>query len=117
MPSLALNQPCSDPVTEYAQAVTDGLIVAGPYVRMACLRHLRDLIDGHSRGLRWSPETANYVIDFTRFIRHSKGQWRGTRLELAPWQKFVVGCAFGWMIKDDDGWRRRFRTLYEEVPK
>lgn len=110
-------QPCSDPVTEYAQAVSDGRIIAGPYVRQACKRHLDDLASGHLRGLRWSAETANYVIDFTRFIRHSKGEWRGKRLELAEWQKFVVGCAFGWLVKDDDGWRRRFRTLYEEVPK
>lgn len=117
MPSSATSQPSNDPVTDYAKAVVAGSIIAGPYVRFACERHLRDLIEGPARGLRWSPETAVYVIEFTRFIRHSKGQWRGKRLELAPWQKFVVGCAFGWMVEEDGAWRRRFRTLYEEVPK
>src|SRR5687767_6406523 len=32
-----------DPVTEYAQDVIEGRIPAGPYVRLACHRHISDL--------------------------------------------------------------------------
>ena len=39
-----------DFVTEYAQAVADGTIVAGPHVRDACKRHLKDLLDAPERG-------------------------------------------------------------------
>ena len=98
--------------------MTAGVIIAGPKVRAACARHLRDLEEGPARGLCWSPEMAAYAISFTGFIRQSKGEWRGKPLELQPWQKFIVGCCFGWQAKDEDGkWRRRFRTAYVEVPK
>ena len=110
----------SDPATEYAEAVVAGLIVtgAGPLVRAACRRHLDDLAAGPSRGLRWSPETAAYYNGVTRFVRHSNGEWRGQVLELDAHQKFIVGCAFGWLKLGDDGiWVRRFRTVYIEIPK
>ena len=111
-------QPSTDPVTAYARDVCAGTILAGPRVRQACKRHLRDLEDGEGRGLRWSAEIAAYAISFTRFIRHSKGEWRGKPLELQPWQQFIVGCCFGWQARDENGaWRRRFRTAYVEVPK
>lgn len=108
----------TDPATDYARGVVDGHILAGPFVRMACARHLKDLETAEARGLRWSPAHADHAISRAAFVQHSKGEWRGRPLQLDAWQCFVVGVATGWMARDDDGtWRRRFRTVYVEVPK
>ena len=37
---------------KYIAAVVSGEIVTGELVRLACQRHVRDLADGHLRGLR-----------------------------------------------------------------
>lgn len=108
---------CTDPTTDYARAVMAGAVAAGPYVRLACARHLRDLDDGPARGLRWAPEIADYYFGVTRFVRHTKGEWRNRAVEFDAWQKFVVGSAFGWQRRRGEEWLRRFRTIYEEVPK
>jgi len=42
-----------DRVTAFAHAVLAGEIVAGPDVRNACRRHLRDQEHGPARGLVW----------------------------------------------------------------
>lgn len=104
----------ADPVTAYAKDVRDGRVVAGKLVRLACERHLRDLETGAARGLVWDPAAALRAIEFFGFLQHSKGEWAGRPLTLAPWQEFIVGCLFGW--KRADG-TRRFRMSYGEVAR
>ena len=58
------NSLLDDPVTEYAQAVVDGVIVAGPHVRAACKRHLNDLEEAPKRGFFFDTERVNWVIEF-----------------------------------------------------
>ena len=83
--------------------------------KAACARHLKDLKAGHKRGLRFDVAAAQYRIAFFGdYLKHSKGEWARQPVELAPWQKFVIGSAFGW--KRADG-TRRFRTVYEELPR
>lgn len=103
-----------DRVTEYARQVTTGKVIACKEVRQACERHLRDLVEGPGRGLTWIPALAEWAIEFFGYLRHSKGSFAGKRLELEPWQCFVVGSVFGW--KREDG-TRRFRKVYEEIPR
>ncbi|HKV17366.1 MAG TPA: terminase TerL endonuclease subunit [Reyranella sp.] len=104
-----------DEVTSWARAVIAGDIVACRYVRLACERHLRDLVHGPARGLRWDAAAARHRIAFyPRFLRHSKGEWGGKPVHLSPWQKFSIGSVFGW--KRADG-TRRFRYVFEEVPR
>ena len=92
-----------------------GEIVAGKLVQLACKRHLTDLQVGGERGLRWHAAAAQFRIGFyPRFLRHSKGEWSRQPVELAPWQKFVIGSVFGW--KRADG-TRRFRSVYEEIAR
>lgn len=84
-------------------------------VRLACERHLRDLVDGPARGLRWDPATAQRALDFfPAVLRHSKGQLAGQPFELLDWEAFVVGSLFGWKIKLEslDIEIRRFRTAF-----
>ena len=83
-------------------------------VKQACERHFRDLVAGHERGIIWHPEKGLFAIQFFNLLRHSKGEWAGQPVSLAPWQQFIVASVFGW--KRADG-TRRFRTVYEELPR
>jgi phage terminase large subunit-like protein len=105
----------SDPVTDYANRVVNGEIVAGRLVRLACERHLHDLKIAGSRGWAFNKKgKIKHVLDFCSYLRHSKGEWANQSLELAPWQVFIVGSLFGW--KRADG-LRRFRLAYIEVAR
>jgi len=101
-------------VTTYAQEVVDGKVPACQHVKRACKRHLRDLqADGWE--FYFDEQAADYAFKFFSFLRHFKGEWRGVPFELEPWQKFIIGCVFGWKRTEDD--TRRFRTAYVEVPR
>jgi hypothetical protein len=105
----------SDPVTAYARAVVAGSIVAGPHVRNACQRHLKDLKEGPKRGLRWDVDAAQRALGFfPDVLRLAGGQFEGLPFALQPSQQFIVGSLFGWKRKD--GWRR-FRRAYIEEGK
>ena len=98
-----------DPVEAYARAVVGNELVTGRLVQLACERHLRDLVDGPARGLRWDPSTAQRAIDFfPAVLRHSKGKWAKQPIVLLDWEEFCVGSVFGWKL----GNIRRFRTAF-----
>lgn len=108
-------QPELDATTAYARAVVASEIIACDLVKLACRRHLRDLELGAERGLLWNAPLAQWRISFyPKFLRHSKGEWARKPMELAPWQKFIVGSVFGWERADGT---RRFRYVYQEVPR
>ena len=100
----------TDPVTAYAESVIAGETVAGPPVRAACQRHLRDLARSD---LRFDPAAAARVLDFfPEVLRFPKGDHAGEPFELRPWQQFLVGSLYGWLGPDG---RRRFRRAYVET--
>lgn len=104
-----------DVVTRYAAAVADGKIVAGPHVRDACRRHLKDLEEGPARGLFFDLEKALRAIGFfSDVLRLNGGEFEGKPYELLDWQAFIVGGLFGWI--GADGYRR-FRSAYIETGK
>ena len=105
----------SDPVTAYAKAVGAGDIIAGPWVRHACRRHLDDLKTGGARGLRFDRDKASRAIEFFgEILRLNGGEFEGAPFVLGPWQAFIVGSLFGWLRADG---MRRFRTAYIEIGK
>lgn len=105
----------ADPATVYAEAVVAGDIIAGPWVRKACERHVADLTSGPKRGLKWSLERADHIYGYFRnVLRLNGGQFEGKPFELLLWQAFLVGSLFGW--RGADGFRR-FRTGYVEIGK
>lgn len=107
--------PPDDRVTAFARAVKAKHIVAGPDVRNAARRHLRDLRTGPKRGLHWDLDAANRAIGFFEDVLClNGGDYEGLNFILAPWQAFVVGSLFGW--KTEDGFRR-FRIAYIETGK
>jgi len=99
---------------EYGIAVLDAKIEVCQWTRLAVERHFRDLEEGHKRGLSFSVTADQHVLDFFRFLKHSKGEWAGTYFELAPWQAFWLSVQFGWLREDG---LRRFRTAYWECPR
>lgn len=103
-----------DRATEYAQQVLDGQVIAGPHVRDACARHLRDLSHASARGLRWSVEAAlEGIAFFEEVLCLNGGSFEGKPFHLQGWQAFVVGSIYGWLRGDV----RRFRVAYVETAK
>ena len=105
----------SDAATQYALEVVAGERIAGPHVRGQCARHLRDMAEGHKRGLVWNVEESEKAQGFyADVLKLNGGDYEGKPFELLPWQKFVVGSLFGW--QGSDGYRR-FRVAYVETAK
>jgi phage terminase large subunit-like protein len=114
-PAKSISKALRDPVTEWAHAVVDGKVIAGPHIRNACRRHLKDLEHGHERGLTWDLDAALKAINFfPDVLRLNGGQFEGNPFHLHASQAFKTGSLFGW--KRADG-TRRFRRAYIEEGK
>lgn len=97
-----------DPVTSYALDITEGRILAGPLVRLACRRHLLDL---ERSDLIWDPEAAARVVRyFASVLRLDENQ----PFILLPFQVFYVGNLYGWKTLEGV---RRYQTAYIELGK
>jgi phage terminase large subunit-like protein len=68
-------------------------------------------------GFKMDLKRAGHVVSFfSKYLRHTMGQWAGQPIELMKWQKEeLLKPLFGWVHKDTG--LRRFRTAYIEVPK
>lgn len=105
----------SDPTTRWARDVVNGQIVAGEIVHHAAERHLRDLIDGASRGLHWAPDRAEHAFGFfPNVLTITEGAKVGEPFNLLPWHVFCVGSLFGWRMASG---RMRFRSGWLETGK
>lgn len=116
---------------QYAEHVLAGEIVAGELVRLSCQRFLDDLENGPERGIYFSEDRAQHVLDFYNFVPHVKGALAGKPIELMPWHIFILINLYGFVIPlidemtgdhvlDEDGdtvMVRRFRTAYNEVAR
>lgn len=102
---------------DYAERVVAGLVPSCKWVKGACQRHLDDLVRAQSAEwpYEFRPELASRAIGFIELLRHVKGKWRGQRIVLEAWQKFLVAQVFGWVHKANG--LRRFRTVYLEVAR
>lgn len=105
----------------YAEDVLTGTIPACKWVKAACRRQLDDLDRWRSDPAwpyEWRPDLADRAIRFIEMFPHVKGggTWKALeKIALVPAQKFGVACVFGWVRKDNG--MRRFRTVYEELPR
>ncbi|WP_260320202.1 terminase large subunit [Peribacillus simplex] len=94
--------------TEYAKGVTSHIITTSKKVFQACQRHLKDL---ERQGTKKFPyvfdeEKGHRPVEYIqRFCKPSQGDY--DRLELQPWQHFIVGSLYGWVHKDSGV--RRFK--------
>lgn len=66
-------------------------------------------------GAYFDQAAVDRVVTALRALRHTKGKWSGSRLELEPWQlEHIIAPIFGW--KHPDG-TRIVRTAWIEVPR
>jgi phage terminase large subunit-like protein len=56
---------------------------------------------------------AEHAVEFIEELEQWRGEFAGRRLELEPWQKFIVYNIFGFELNG----RRRFGRAYVEVPR
>lgn len=111
----AVSTSSRDPVTSYARKVIDGKIIAGPHVRDACARHMKDLEQAPQRGFFFDLEKVKRSIGFFRDVLClNGGEYEGVAYELLDWQQFIIGSLFGWV---DAAGLRRFRVAYIETAK
>lgn len=110
-------------VDRYALDVDSGKVVAGPLVRLAADRHLRDRHaaakkSGHPLGLFFHDAAANHIIEFfegvLRLPDTLDDDGEAVPFELTPANTFIVGSIFGWKMRDG---YRRFREAYVEEGK
>jgi phage terminase large subunit-like protein len=102
--------------TEYAKAVVAGKIVACKWVKLACMRHLKDL---RRKGPDWPYKFdewhANDVCDFAEKMPHVEGAWETDTIRLEAPQVFILAVVFGWR-RISDG-KRRFTSVYIEMAR
>jgi phage terminase large subunit-like protein len=108
--------------------VASGRIIAGPHVRAACARHLRDLKRQGTPAFpyvwtaapkpkdvgKFQDLSARAIAFFPTVLRLNGGDFEGLPFHLLPWQQFIVGSLFGWV---DYAGNRRFRVAYVETGK
>jgi phage terminase large subunit-like protein len=106
----------------YARAVVAGRIPACKWVRLACDRQLRDLARQRDPAcpFRFDAKAAERPCRFIERLPHIKGPLARQHhsIALEPWECFLITTAYGWLHKAGSlKGRRRFRTLYLEVPR
>lgn len=97
---------------QYIEDVLSGAIPACHWVKKACQRQKRDL-QGLT-GYVFNTKKACKVCYFVECLRHTKGPLATQRIQLEPWQIFILTTVFGWV--DAEG-ARRFKKVYIEVPR
>ena len=111
--------PLVNKANKYARDIVSGKIPACRYVRLACQRHLDDLVKSKEKGFKYkfNRTAAERVCRFIQMMPHTKGEWAFKRqlITLEPWQLFIISVAFGWQVKKSG--LRRFREVYTEIPR
>jgi phage terminase large subunit-like protein len=103
------------PTHRYAAEIVAGLRPSCKREWQACERHLKDLKRQGTDGFPWvfDESRAQRIYDwFERVCRHVRGPFSGELIQLLPFQKFDLGCVFGWVHKDTG--ERRFKKSFNE---
>lgn len=108
--------PIYDRVTEYANRVASGEVVAGELHILACKRHLRDLKRQNTNEFPYyyDPVRASEIIDYAETLTIAEGT-EPKPVRLIDSQAFDLGCTFGW-FKTSNG-KRRFRRRYKSMAR
>lgn len=104
------------PTHQYAHDVVSGKRDVCKWVRLACKRHLKDLL---RTDIWFDEQAADRFFKWSEIMRHYKGPEKGKPIVLDDWQKFIYGNAYGWKKVLNGGktnlWR--FNYIYVEIPR
>ncbi|MCT4459755.1 terminase large subunit [Lactiplantibacillus plantarum] len=98
----------NDAGTKYAFSVLDGDVVTGYLIKLAALRHLRDLQRQGSVdfSFHYSTKKVSQVLKFAAICPNVD---TGEPTKLMPWQGFIMAMLIGW--RNDDGGKRFSRAI------
>ena len=108
--------PVYDRVTEYANRVASGEVVAGELHILACKRHLNDLKRQNTEEFPYyyDPIRALEVIDYAETLTIAEGT-EPKPVRLLDSQAFDLGATFGWFKVSNN--KRRFRRRYKSMAR
>lgn len=108
--------PVYDRVTEYANRVASGEVVAGELHILACKRHLNDLKRQNTEEFPYyyDPIRALEVIDYAETLTIAEGA-EPRPVRLLDSQAFDLGATFGWFKVSNN--KRRFRRRYKSMAR
>jgi phage terminase large subunit-like protein len=111
------NHPHTQRGHQYALDVVEKRILACKWVRLACKRHLSDLEKSETDAFPYyfDPQKSEKMLRFLSLLPHVKGEWRGQKLTVEPWQAFIFMNLFGWVSMATG--KRRFRNASVYVPR
>lgn len=95
----------NDVVTDYAQKIVSGEILASKSVKQACQRHLDDAQNQVFDDFPYyfDEEKANQIIKFIEILPDPKTM---KTFPLSSFQKFIIGSLYGWYRKDNNDIRK-----------
>lgn len=101
---------------QYMRDVLNGEVATCKWTRLAVQRQVDDLARPVSDEWPWvfDADRAARPCAFAELLPHIKGKWarEGRKLELEPWQCFILTTVFGWVHHETR--LRRFLEAYEE---
>lgn len=106
---------------QYAKDCLEDVIVSGEKHKWACIRFLDDIkrsklnVLAQSFEFYWNEEEAEKIVEWFRYLRHSKGVLSGKPIELTTWQKFCLCQIYGWRHIETD--YKRFTMSFIEVAR
>ncbi len=103
----------NDPATQYAFDVLDGKIMTGYLIKLAALRHLRDLQRSENGEFNFHYDMKE-VSKILKFASIAPNVDTGEPTQLMNWQKFIFGMLFGWR---DDLNNKRFTRVVLSVAR
>ena len=108
-----------DRVTEYAENVVNGEILAGYYHILACKRHINDLKRQKTNDFPyfWDIKASERVIDYAETLTLAEGA-EPKPLKLLGFQLFNLGIRMGWKTKEGfRKYRRSYITMARQNSK
>ena len=86
-----------DFVKEYAEKVLNGNIIAGKKIKLACKKELQDRKKSLQSDFNYyfDNQIANKAIQFMELIPNPTGD----NMQLALFQKWIIGSLYGWREK------------------
>ena len=104
---------------QYMQDVLGGAVPACKWTRLAVQRQADDLEREAGEGWPWvfDVEAASRPCAFIELLPHIKGKWarEGKRIELEPWQCWIITTVYGWLHGETR--LRRYLEVYEEIAR